>query len=106
MLLGLSHGANQFNLVENEVHLNIGYMVIATSSNTLGKQPPCTAQVTKAQLCFANHHIITSQRHAIPALDPKRVGESTAQSLRTIIIHRIIITIIIAYVQEWVRVLS
>jgi hypothetical protein len=40
-----------------EVYLDIGYMVIATASNTLGKQPPCIAQRIKAHLCFANHHI-------------------------------------------------
>jgi hypothetical protein len=52
-----------------EVYLGIGHMVIATASNTLGKQPPCIAQRIKAHLCFANHHIIISQRHATPALD-------------------------------------
>jgi len=103
VLLGLSHGAIQVEIDDGETYLDKNYMVIATSSNTLGKQPPCVAQVIKTQLCFANHHIIISQRHAIPALDQRIiVGESTAQSLRTIIIHRVIITINIAYVRAWV----
>ncbi len=78
-------------------------MAITTSSNTLENQTPCIAQVIESPLCFANHHIIISQRHALPTVDLKIiVGESTAQSLRTIIIHRIIITIILAYVRAWV----
>jgi hypothetical protein len=103
MLLGLLHGANQTVFGDDGGYLEIGYMVITTSSNTLGNQTPCIAQVTVVHLSFANHHIIISQRHALPALDLKTiVGESTAQSLRTIIIQRIIITIIIAYVRAWV----
>ena len=72
VLLGLPHDANQYDLLVDEVYQDIDYMVIATSSNTLGKQPPCTVQVAKGQLYFANHHIIISQRHAISALDLKK----------------------------------
>jgi hypothetical protein len=71
VLLGLLHGANHTDLLSEEVYLDIVYMAITTSSNTLGNQPPCIVQVIKVQLCFANHYIIISQRHATPALDQK-----------------------------------
>jgi hypothetical protein len=69
LLLGLPHDAIHDDLFEEKVYRDIDYMVITTSSNTLGKQPPCVVQVTKTQLYFANHHIIISQRHATPTLD-------------------------------------
>jgi hypothetical protein len=43
-----------------EIYPDMNYMVVTTSSNTLGKEPPCIVQVPKTQLYFANHHIIIS----------------------------------------------
>jgi hypothetical protein len=46
MLLGLPHDAIHDDLLGKEVYPDIDYMVITTSSNTLGKQPPCIVQVS------------------------------------------------------------
>jgi hypothetical protein len=58
-----------------------------------GETAPVYSMEDVVQPCSANHHIIISQRHVDPVYGPEIVGENTAQSLRTIIIHRIIITI-------------
>ena len=71
-----------------------------------GETAPVYSMAGIVQSCSANHHIIISQRHVGPGYGSNIVGETTAQSLRTIIIHRIIITIHTAYVRAWVRVVS